>query len=150
AALPEVGAQRNPVQAAGGHGVGARRQQTVGWRRLTRPVINACRQQTVPGRAPSLSRKRPSGQQTAPPARCFQCDRGYAGRMSPAVELVGITKTFPGVRALEDVSLALYPGRVHALVGENGAGKSTLINVLGGGLSPDRGEVRLDGHAVRF
>jgi rhamnose transport system ATP-binding protein len=70
--------------------------------------------------------------------------------MSPAVELVGITKTFPGVRALEDVSLALFPGRVHALVGENGAGKSTLINVLGGGLMPDRGEVRLDGHPVRF
>ena len=70
--------------------------------------------------------------------------------MSPAVELVGITKTFPGVRALADVSLALYPGRVHALVGENGAGKSTLINVLGGGLAPDRGEVRLDGQPVRF
>ncbi len=70
--------------------------------------------------------------------------------MSPAVELVGITKTFPGVRALEDVSLALRPGRVHALVGENGAGKSTLINVLGGSLPPDRGEVRLDGQAVRF
>jgi ABC-type sugar transport system ATPase subunit/ribose/xylose/arabinose/galactoside ABC-type transport system permease subunit len=70
--------------------------------------------------------------------------------MKAAVELAGISKAFPGVRALEDVSLALYPGRVHALVGENGAGKSTLINVLGGSLAPDRGEVRLDGHPVRF
>jgi ABC-type sugar transport system ATPase subunit/ribose/xylose/arabinose/galactoside ABC-type transport system permease subunit len=70
--------------------------------------------------------------------------------MSAVVELEGVVRTFPGVVALRDVSLALCPGQVHGLVGENGAGKSTLINVLGGGLRPDAGQVRLDGHAVHF
>jgi ABC-type sugar transport system ATPase subunit/ribose/xylose/arabinose/galactoside ABC-type transport system permease subunit len=69
--------------------------------------------------------------------------------MSPAIELAGIVRTFPGF-ALQDVSLALAPGRVHALVGENGAGKSTLISILGGSLRPDAGEVRLAGRPVTF
>jgi ABC-type sugar transport system ATPase subunit len=50
--------------------------------------------------------------------------------MHPLVELRGITKSFPGVRALRAVDLTLRAGSIHALVGENGAGKSTLINVL--------------------
>jgi ABC-type sugar transport system ATPase subunit/ribose/xylose/arabinose/galactoside ABC-type transport system permease subunit len=70
--------------------------------------------------------------------------------MNAVIELAGVTRTFPGVVALADASLALLPGRVHALVGENGAGKSTLINVLAGSLAPDRGEVCLDGRPVRF
>ena len=49
-----------------------------------------------------------------------------------ALEVRGLTKRFPGVLALDDVSLALRPGEVHALVGQNGAGKSTLINILSG------------------
>ncbi|RZS89960.1 monosaccharide ABC transporter ATP-binding protein (CUT2 family) [Motilibacter rhizosphaerae] len=68
----------------------------------------------------------------------------------PALEVVGVTKRFPGVLALDDVSFALHPGEVHALVGENGAGKSTLIKVLTGVYQPDAGELRHDGQPVRF
>jgi ABC-type sugar transport system ATPase subunit/ribose/xylose/arabinose/galactoside ABC-type transport system permease subunit len=65
--------------------------------------------------------------------------------MTPIVQLVGISKLFPGVIALEGVDLDLHPGRIHALVGENGAGKSTLLNILAGLLQPDAGLIRLDG-----
>jgi ABC-type sugar transport system ATPase subunit len=58
----------------------------------------------------------------------------------PFVELRGICKSFPGVIALDEVSLELSPGSVCALLGENGAGKSTLINILCGVLQPDAGE----------
>ncbi len=57
----------------------------------------------------------------------------------------GITKTFPGVRALDDVSLEVRPGEIHALVGENGAGKSTLMNVVCGVFPPDSGRMRFLG-----
>ncbi len=67
---------------------------------------------------------------------------------SARVELLGITKTFPGVRALEKVDLTLQAGEVHALLGENGAGKSTLIKVMTGALRADEGEIRLDGKPV--
>jgi ribose transport system ATP-binding protein len=60
----------------------------------------------------------------------------------------GIGKTFPGVRALEDVSLDLQAGEVHALVGENGAGKSTLMKILAGALAADTGEIAIDGKTV--
>jgi ABC-type sugar transport system ATPase subunit len=70
--------------------------------------------------------------------------------MDATIELRGITKSFPGVVALREVDLLLKPGRVHALVGENGAGKSTLINILGGSLSPDRGEFYFAGKVMRF
>ena len=62
--------------------------------------------------------------------------------------MLGISKTFPGVRALEKVDLKLIAGEVHALLGENGAGKSTLIKVLTGALNADEGEVRLDGKPI--
>ena len=59
-----------------------------------------------------------------------------------------IAKRFDATQALEDVSLALYPGEVHALLGENGAGKSTLIKIMTGVHQPDRGEILLDGKPV--
>ncbi|GGM38762.1 sugar ABC transporter ATP-binding protein [Dactylosporangium sucinum] len=64
--------------------------------------------------------------------------------------MTGISKQFPGVKALEDVDFRLYPGEVHALMGENGAGKSTLIKVLTGVYSTDAGEIVLDGRPVSF
>jgi len=59
----------------------------------------------------------------------------------PVLRLEGIVKTFPGVRALDDVSFTVMPGEVHALMGENGAGKSTLMKVLGGIYAPDAGRI---------
>ncbi len=64
------------------------------------------------------------------------------------IELLGVSKTFPGVRALDKVDLRLRAGEVHALLGENGAGKSTLIKIMTGALSRDEGEIRLDGRPV--
>ncbi len=61
-----------------------------------------------------------------------------------------LSKSFPGVRALAGVDFEVRAGEVHALVGENGAGKSTFVKVLGGGVVPDEGEVRLDGVALPF
>jgi ABC-type sugar transport system ATPase subunit len=66
------------------------------------------------------------------------------------LELRGITKDFPGVRAVNQVDFELKPGEVHAVVGENGAGKSTLMNILGGVLQPDAGEIVLEGRLTQF
>ena len=68
----------------------------------------------------------------------------------PLLSMHGISKSFPGVQALCDVDLVLWPGEVLALVGENGAGKSTLIKVLSGALRPDTGYVRLNGADPRI
>src|SRR5690242_17649004 len=68
----------------------------------------------------------------------------------PVLEMAGIVKEFPGVRALSDVDFRLFPGEIHALMGENGAGKSTLIKVLTGVYSLDGGTVTLDGKSVRI
>ncbi|MBP7690636.1 MAG: sugar ABC transporter ATP-binding protein [Anaerolineales bacterium] len=59
----------------------------------------------------------------------------------PIIELTHITKRFPGVVALDDVSVAFRPGEIHAVIGENGAGKSTLMNILAGNLQPDAGQI---------
>ena len=63
----------------------------------------------------------------------------------PLLALVDVVKSFGGVPALRGVSLELFPGEVHALVGENGAGKSTLMKVLSGALRPDSGSMTLAG-----
>ena len=73
-----------------------------------------------------------------------------AGAQAPAVELVGITKAFPGVVANDDISLTVLPGEVHCLLGENGAGKSTLMSVLSGMTQPDAGSIRVGGRDVRI
>lgn len=66
------------------------------------------------------------------------------------LELRSITKTFPGVRALDGVSLSFRPGEIHALMGENGAGKSTLMRVMTGIQRPDAGELYLNGQRVQL
>lgn len=70
--------------------------------------------------------------------------------VSPVVSMDMITKTFPGVKALDEVKLDLYPGQVTALVGENGAGKSTTVKILTGIYVPDDGTIRIDGDPVSF
>ncbi len=66
----------------------------------------------------------------------------------PKLTLTGISKSFPGVRALHQVGLELYPGQVTALIGENGAGKSTLVKILTGIYQPDEGTISLDGRPI--
>ncbi|MPQ95757.1 sugar ABC transporter ATP-binding protein [Thioclava sp. JE_KL1] len=66
----------------------------------------------------------------------------------PALQLKGIVKTFPGVRALDDVTFDVRAGEVHALLGENGAGKSTLMKVLAGMYQPDEGTIEIEGTPV--
>ncbi|MDX6617998.1 MAG: ral nucleoside transport system ATP-binding protein [Gaiellales bacterium] len=73
-----------------------------------------------------------------------------AGASAPAVELIGITKAFPGVVANDDINLAIRAGEVHCLLGENGAGKSTLMSVLSGMTQPDAGRIRVGGNDVRI
>ena len=73
-------------------------------------------------------------------------DRGHD--TPPLLEMTGITKTFPGVVALNGVDFAVRVGEVHGLVGENGAGKSTLIKVLAGADSADHGSIRIDGRQI--
>ena len=69
---------------------------------------------------------------------------------APLLCMRGITKRFPGVVALQDVSLSLEKGEVLALMGENGAGKSTLMKILGGATQPDEGEISVGGKTVAF
>jgi monosaccharide-transporting ATPase len=71
-------------------------------------------------------------------------------RAGPVVAVTDVSKRFPGVLALDGVSLELFPGDIHALVGENGAGKSTLIKVITGVYQPDAGQLRLNGEPVSF
>lgn len=68
----------------------------------------------------------------------------------PFVELIGVSKSFPGVRALSNITLNIYPGQVHALLGENGAGKSTLIKIISGVYMRDEGIMKVNGKEVNF
>ena len=79
-----------------------------------------------------------------------QAETDPVTRPTPVLALDGITKTFPGVRALSEVSLNLYPGEVTALIGENGAGKSTMVKILTGIYQPTEGRILVDGEETRF
>lgn len=68
----------------------------------------------------------------------------------PILSLTGISRQFPGLKALDGVDFTLFAGEVHALMGENGAGKSTLINIISGLLQPTAGTIRLGGQEVIF
>lgn len=68
----------------------------------------------------------------------------------PYIDIIGITKRFPGVTALDDVSFGIMRGEVHALLGENGAGKSTLIKLLTGVYPPNDGLIKINNQAVHF
>ena len=70
---------------------------------------------------------------------------------TPLLEITGLTKGFPGVKALDAVDFVLHRGEIHALMGENGAGKSTLMKILSGAYKPDPGgEIRIEGKPVRI
>ncbi|KKX33253.1 sugar ABC transporter ATP-binding protein [Rhizobium sp. LC145] len=73
-----------------------------------------------------------------------------ATEAAPILEMRGISQIFPGVKALDGVSIKLYPGQVTALIGENGAGKSTLVKILTGIYRPNEGEILIDGEPIAF
>ncbi|MCA9903527.1 MAG: sugar ABC transporter ATP-binding protein [Anaerolineae bacterium] len=70
--------------------------------------------------------------------------------MPPLIQLKNISKHFPGVQALDNVSVEIAPGEIHGLLGENGAGKSTLIKILSGAHRPDGGVIELDGQPIHI
>ena len=76
--------------------------------------------------------------------------RDTTDRMTPTVELIEITKAFPGVVANDHISLAAMPGEVLCLLGENGAGKSTLMSIISGLYQPDSGRIKVAGQEVRI
>ncbi|STW49950.1 L-arabinose transporter ATP-binding protein [Klebsiella pneumoniae] len=69
---------------------------------------------------------------------------------TPYLLFRGITMTFPGVKALSDISFDCYPGQIHALMGENGAGKSTLLKILSGNYIPTAGHLQIGGQQMAF
>ena len=70
--------------------------------------------------------------------------------MNPILSIRNVSKSFSGVKALDNVSMDFYPGEIHAIMGENGAGKSTLMKVLFGIYKRDSGEIIYNGEAVEF
>jgi len=79
-----------------------------------------------------------------------ETDPKTSQEIQPLMEVQHISKRFPGVVALDDVSLQFFPGEIHAVVGENGAGKSTLMKIISGAYVPDSGTIYLNGGKVSF
>ena len=92
--------------------------------------------------APRLDRSNHQSQITNSPLT------SHSRMPTPLLEIAGLSKSFPGVKALDSVDLAVHAGEIHALMGENGAGKSTLIKVLTGVFPRDAGETRLSGQEI--
>jgi len=84
----------------------------------------------------------------SPTSNCSLPDQGNPGNC--LLEVRGLSKSFPGVKALDDVSLHLRAGEVLAVIGENGAGKSSLMKILAGVQTADTGQILLHGAEVRF
>ena len=70
--------------------------------------------------------------------------------MEYVIEMLNITKQFPGIKANDDISIQLKKGEIHALLGENGAGKSTLMSILFGLYQPDSGIIKINGEQVNI
>jgi ribose transport system ATP-binding protein len=75
---------------------------------------------------------------------------GRQNGTTPLIEVKNIDKAFPGVKALDDVSVKFMPGEVHAVVGENGAGKSTLMKIMAGAYKPDKGKMFFQGREIQL
>ena len=69
---------------------------------------------------------------------------------APRLELTGISKQYPAVKANDNIHLIVQPGEIHALLGENGAGKSTLMKIVFGAVQPDEGQIQVDGKVVQI
>lgn len=70
--------------------------------------------------------------------------------MEYVIEMLNITKEFPGIKANDNITLQLKKGEIHALLGENGAGKSTLMSILFGLYQPDSGWIKIKGQLVKI
>ena len=83
--------------------------------------------------------------------KCIQnSQKGAIALSEYIIEMLHITKEFPGIIANDDITLQLRKGEIHALLGENGAGKSTLMSVLFGMYQPEKGEIRKNGQVVQI
>ena len=81
---------------------------------------------------------------------CNKIQKGVLFMEDYVIEMLHITKEFPGIIANDDITLQLKRGEIHALLGENGAGKSTLMSVLFGHYTPEKGVIKKDGKEVKI
>lgn len=92
----------------------------------------------------------PASEPNPPASGAVESAGTASNELEPILATAGVSKTYPGVKALQRVDFRLFPGEIHTLMGQNGAGKSTLINVLTGVVAPDAGTIRLGGETVAF
>src|SRR4051812_10670512 len=121
----------------------------------SRAMIQPCTRAKLSGSSGSSISTRTS--MTAPgrsrqhaPSWLVRAFEGHERMTAPLLEMHDISKSFPGVRALERVSFDLNAGEAHALMGENGAGKSTFVKILSGIYQPDSGSIKVDGAEIRI